>query len=107
MQAMASSAHFTASTIDWVNDKTLLNLELKHTFSLDKFVELIESNISSGKLSRDNLLVSSLDHHQLMWLKQKTQTGEDWRVTAIYRRVITVSLRKSSMPTAFILIKTL
>ena len=57
--------------IDWVGDKTLLNLELKHTFSLDKFVELIESNVSSGKISRDNLLVSSFDHHQLMWLKQK------------------------------------
>ena len=57
--------------IDWVADKTLLNLELKHTFSLDKFVELIESNVSAGKISRDNLLVSSFDHHQLMWLKQK------------------------------------
>ena len=57
--------------IDWVDDKTLLNLELKHTFSLDKFVELIESNVSTGKISRDNLLVSSFDHHQLMWLKQK------------------------------------
>ncbi|KZY49108.1 glycerophosphodiester phosphodiesterase, partial [Pseudoalteromonas shioyasakiensis] len=57
--------------INWVGDKTLLNLELKHTFSLDKFVELIESNVSAGKISRDNLLVSSFDHHQLMWLKQK------------------------------------
>lgn len=57
--------------IDWVGNKTLLNLELKHTFSLDKFVELIESNVSAGKISRDNLLVSSFDHHQLMWLKQK------------------------------------
>ena len=57
--------------IDWVEDKTLLNLELKHTFSLDKFVEMVESNISIGKISRDNILVSSFDHHQLMWLKQK------------------------------------
>ncbi|MGO2371148.1 MAG: glycerophosphodiester phosphodiesterase [Pseudoalteromonas prydzensis] len=58
-------------TIDWVNNKTLLNLELKHTFALDKFVELIEANIAAKKLSRDNLLVSSFDHHQLMWLKQQ------------------------------------
>ncbi|WP_404342569.1 glycerophosphodiester phosphodiesterase [Pseudoalteromonas mariniglutinosa] len=57
--------------IDWVNDRTLLNLELKHTFSLDKFVELIEANITAGKLSRNNLLISSFDHHQLLWLKQK------------------------------------
>ncbi|WP_337128851.1 glycerophosphodiester phosphodiesterase, partial [Staphylococcus aureus] len=43
-------------TIDWVNNKTLLNLELKHTFALDNFVELIEANIAAKKLSRDNLL---------------------------------------------------
>ncbi|WP_348981652.1 glycerophosphodiester phosphodiesterase [Pseudoalteromonas arctica] len=58
-------------TIDWVNNKTLLNLELKHTFALDKFVKLIEANVAAKKLSRDNLLVSSFDHHQLMWLKQQ------------------------------------
>ncbi len=57
--------------IDWVENKTLLNLELKHTFSLDKFVSVIEENVSAGRLSRDNLLVSSFDHHQLQWLKQK------------------------------------
>ncbi len=57
--------------IDWVNNKTLLNFELKHTFSLDKFVDLIEGNIAANKLSQDNILVSSFDHHQLMWLKQK------------------------------------
>jgi len=60
-----------AQTIDWVDNKTLLNLELKHTFSLDKFVELIENNVANNKLSRENILVSSFDHHQLMWLKQK------------------------------------
>lgn len=58
-------------TIDWTANKVLLNLELKHTFSLDKFVELIELNIVNNKLSQDMLLVSSFDHHQLMWLKQK------------------------------------
>lgn len=57
--------------IDWVDNKTLINLELKHTFSLDKFVAQIEQSVATNKLSRDNLLVSSFDHHQLMWLKQQ------------------------------------
>lgn len=57
--------------LDWVNNSTLINLELKHTFSLDKFVTLIEASVAANKLSRDNLLVSSFDHHQLMWLKQQ------------------------------------
>ncbi|WP_394193840.1 glycerophosphodiester phosphodiesterase [Pseudoalteromonas atlantica] len=57
--------------LDWVNNNTLINLELKHTFSLDKFVILIEASVAANKLSRDNLLVSSFDHHQLMWLKQQ------------------------------------
>jgi len=57
--------------LDWVNNNTLINLELKHTFSLDKFVTLIEASVAANKLSRDNLLVSSFDHHQLMWLKQQ------------------------------------
>jgi len=54
----------------WVNDRVLLNLELKHTFALDKLVKLIEHNVYSGQLSRENLLISSFDHHQLKWLKQ-------------------------------------
>ena len=57
--------------LEWVNNSTLINLELKHTFSLDKFVILIEASVAANKLSRDNLLVSSFDHHQLMWLKQQ------------------------------------
>jgi len=57
--------------LEWVNNSTLINLELKHTFSLDKFVTLIEASVAANKLSRDNLLVSSFDHHQLMWLKQQ------------------------------------
>lgn len=60
-----------AQLIEWVGDKTLLNLELKHTYSLDKFVTEIERSVSENKLSRNNLLVSSYDHHQLMWLKQR------------------------------------
>jgi glycerophosphoryl diester phosphodiesterase len=60
-----------AQLIEWVGDKTLLNLELKHTYSLDKLVTQIEASVSESKLSRDNLLVSSYDHHQLMWLKQQ------------------------------------
>jgi glycerophosphoryl diester phosphodiesterase len=54
----------------WVNNQALINLELKHTFALDKLVDLIEKQISSGVLSRENLLISSYDHHQLLWLKQ-------------------------------------
>ncbi|MFY8327759.1 glycerophosphodiester phosphodiesterase [Pseudoalteromonas sp. ZZD1] len=57
--------------IDWVDNKTLVNLELKHTFSLDKFVAQIEASVTDNQLSRENLLVSSFDHHQLMWLKQQ------------------------------------
>lgn len=55
----------------WVNNQTLINFELKHTFSLDKLVLLIEQQVHNGILSRDNLLLSSFDHHQLKWFKQK------------------------------------
>ena len=54
----------------WVQNRTLINLELKHTFALDKLVTIIEQQINLGLLSRDNLLLSSYDHHQLLWLKQ-------------------------------------
>jgi glycerophosphoryl diester phosphodiesterase len=57
--------------IDWNNDKTLLNLELKHAFELEKFVAQLEQNISTGKISCANILVSSFDHHQLQWLKKR------------------------------------
>ena len=56
--------------INWVGNKTLLNLELKHTFSLDKLVSTLEHNVDQGRLSREQLIVSSFDHHQLQWLKQ-------------------------------------
>lgn len=54
-----------------VGQHTLINLELKHTFRLDKFVTCIEQNIHDATLSRDQLLISSFDHHQLLWLKQQ------------------------------------
>lgn len=57
--------------LDWNNDKTLLNLELKHTFELEKLATQLEYNISMGKISRTNVLVSSFDHHQLLWLKNR------------------------------------
>ncbi|GAA59568.1 glycerophosphoryl diester phosphodiesterase [Pseudoalteromonas sp. BSi20652] len=57
--------------LDWNNDKTLLNLELKHAFELEKFVSQLEQNISAGKISCANILVSSFDHHQLLWLKKR------------------------------------
>ncbi|QFU03828.1 Glycerophosphoryl diester phosphodiesterase [Pseudoalteromonas sp. THAF3] len=56
--------------IDWIGNKTLLNLELKHTFSLDKLVATLEHNVQQGLLQREQLIVSSFDHHQLVWLKQ-------------------------------------
>ncbi len=56
--------------LEWVNNQTLINLELKHTFALDKFVMQLETAISDGILSRENLLISSYDHHQLKWVKQ-------------------------------------
>lgn len=56
---------------DWVDNKMMINLELKHTFALDKLVNIIEHNIAAKKLTRDNLLLSSFDHHQLKWFKQK------------------------------------
>ncbi|AQP99264.1 glycerophosphodiester phosphodiesterase [Pseudoalteromonas aliena] len=56
---------------DWNNNKTLLNLELKHAFELEKFATQLENNISARKISCANVLVSSFDHHQLLWLKRR------------------------------------
>ncbi|WP_105166783.1 glycerophosphodiester phosphodiesterase [Pseudoalteromonas sp. T1lg23B] len=55
---------------DEIGQKTMINLELKHTFGLDQFVASIEQNVQNGVINRDQLLVSSFDHHQLVWLKQ-------------------------------------
>ncbi|CAM4077545.1 glycerophosphodiester phosphodiesterase [Pseudoalteromonas byunsanensis] len=55
---------------DEIGQKTMINLELKHTFGLDQFVACIEQNVQKGVINRDQLLVSSYDHHQLVWLKQ-------------------------------------
>ncbi|MEI5639629.1 MULTISPECIES: glycerophosphodiester phosphodiesterase [unclassified Pseudoalteromonas] len=54
-----------------IGTQTDINLELKHTFSLDKFVDYIEDHIQRGVITREQLLLSSFDHHQLLWLKQK------------------------------------
>ncbi len=56
---------------DWNNNKSLLNIELKHTFALERFVAQLEQNIEAKKISKANILVSSFDHHQLQWLKNK------------------------------------
>ncbi|MEM5507366.1 glycerophosphodiester phosphodiesterase family protein [Pseudoalteromonas sp. AS71] len=56
---------------DWNNNKSLLNIELKHTFELERFVAQLERNIKANKISKANILVSSFDHHQLQWLKSK------------------------------------
>ena len=57
--------------IDWNNNQTSLNLELKHTFELEKFATVLESNIANKKITADNILVSSFNHHQLHWLKSR------------------------------------
>ncbi|NMF48270.1 glycerophosphodiester phosphodiesterase [Pseudoalteromonas arctica] len=56
---------------DWNNNKSLLNIELKHAFELERFVAQLERNIKANKISKANILVSSFDHHQLQWLKSK------------------------------------
>ncbi|WP_372761310.1 glycerophosphodiester phosphodiesterase [Pseudoalteromonas sp.] len=56
---------------NWNNNQTLLNLELKHTFQLENFAAQLEQNIANKLITADNLLVSSFDHHQLAWLKQR------------------------------------
>ncbi|ASM55098.1 glycerophosphoryl diester phosphodiesterase [Pseudoalteromonas nigrifaciens] len=56
---------------DWNNNQTLLNLELKHTFNLEQFATQVEKNITEKRISADNILVSSFDHHQLAWLKKR------------------------------------
>ena len=68
---MANKSLLYSSCSDWNNDKTLLNLELKHTFELEKFAAQLEVNIDAGKISYANILVSSFDHHQLQWLKKR------------------------------------
>ncbi|HDZ31626.1 MAG TPA: glycerophosphodiester phosphodiesterase [Pseudoalteromonas sp.] len=56
---------------DWNNNKSLLNIELKHTFELERFAVQLERNIKANKISKANILVSSFDHHQLQWLKNR------------------------------------
>jgi glycerophosphoryl diester phosphodiesterase len=56
---------------DWNNNKSLLNIELKHAFELERFVAQLERNIKANKISKANILVSSFDHHQLQWLKNR------------------------------------
>ncbi|MDP5212789.1 glycerophosphodiester phosphodiesterase family protein [Pseudoalteromonas tunicata] len=53
------------------SNQTLLNLELKHTFELNKLVKILDLNIANKIISPDNLLISSFDHHQLKWMKQQ------------------------------------
>ena len=54
-----------------ISDQTVLNLELKHTFELDKLADLLNYNINNKIITPNNLLISSFDHHQLKWMKQQ------------------------------------
>lgn len=56
--------------LELVGTQTQINLELKHTFGLDKLVQVLEQNVKGGIIEREQLLISSFDHHQLKWLKQ-------------------------------------
>ena len=56
--------------LELVGTQTQINLELKHTFGLDKLVQILEQNVTEGIIEREQLLLSSFDHHQLKWLKQ-------------------------------------
>jgi len=56
---------------NWNNHQTLLNIELKHTFELMELVNTINYNLYNGKISKENLLISSYDHHQLKFMKQE------------------------------------
>lgn len=60
--------------INWNNNQTLLNIELKHTFDLTELVEHIKNNLENGKISLENLIISSYDHHQLKFIKQHLPT---------------------------------
>ncbi len=56
--------------LELIGTQTQINLELKHTFGLDKLVQTLEQNVAKGIIKREQLLLSSFDHHQLKWLKQ-------------------------------------
>ena len=56
--------------LELIGTQTQINLELKHTFGLDKLVQILEQNVAEGIIERERLLLSSFDHHQLKWLKQ-------------------------------------
>jgi len=56
--------------LELIGTQTQINLELKHTFGLDKLVQILEQNVAEGIIEREQLLLSSFDHHQLKWLKQ-------------------------------------
>jgi len=56
---------------DCNNNQTLLNIELKHTFEITQLVENIKNNVINSKISAENLIISSYDHHQLQFIKQQ------------------------------------
>ncbi|MBQ4832105.1 glycerophosphodiester phosphodiesterase [Pseudoalteromonas sp. MMG010] len=57
--------------LNWNSNKSLLNLELKHTFDLKYLALLLESNIAKGIINPENILLSSFNHHQLAWMKNR------------------------------------
>lgn len=54
-----------------VGSHAWLNLELKHTPCLQAFVQLLEQCAAQNSKLKETLLVSSFNHPQLAWVKQR------------------------------------
>jgi glycerophosphoryl diester phosphodiesterase len=57
--------------INCTNNQVMLNLELKNTFQLGTLVKQLLAAVESKRVSRENLLISSFNHHQLQDIKQR------------------------------------
>lgn len=56
--------------IQFTQNQVVLNLELKHTSHLNKLAKQLLTAVESNLVSRDNLLISSFNHHQLLEMKR-------------------------------------
>lgn len=57
--------------IHFTNNQVMLNLELKNTFHLDKLVKQLLTAVEADWVRKENLLISSFNHHQLQDVKQR------------------------------------
>ncbi|SFC45496.1 glycerophosphodiester phosphodiesterase [Pseudoalteromonas denitrificans] len=56
---------------NWVGTKAIINIELKHTTCLKQLKLNLEKNLAQGNISKQKMIISSYDHHQLKWIKQQ------------------------------------